>query len=257
MWEFLRSSSMIAPTTTIASDFSQQWKGRSMDVKPKVRTASGDDARFGPVIASLIRQGKLSDVVVEHGFEIHSGWTEVDLYGYSPYNKPALNLQLREYGWELLSLWQTPEHGGLTMQDYLVLMASQHTLLDLTHAERYSPLYAVLIMRWVSECSWFLDVVDRDRDEATSDLLIHLCMKLSGTLTAPFLRLQSSSYDDPRFHMYSKMMYRYPSMRDWEVLMKVLRQFTALERCIRCWKRVWDMYMYSQTVEGYEGGDIT
>jgi hypothetical protein len=255
MWEFLRSSSENALTT---SDFtpSQQWQQATRDVSLKRRTVSRDDARFSPVIATLIRQGKLSDAVVDHGIEIHSGWVEVDLHGYSPYNKPALNLQLRENGWELLSLWQMPDHGGLTVQDYIVLMSSQHTLIDLTHAERYSPLYAVLIMRWVSECSRFLDIVDRACDESTSDLLIHLCMKLSGSLTAPFLRLQSTSYDDPRFQLFIKMMNKFPSMRDWDVLMKALRQFTALERCIRCWKLVWEMYMGSQTAANHDCGDI-
>jgi hypothetical protein len=204
---------------------------------------------FGLGIARLVQQRKLCPPVISHAKVIYDNWNDVDLYKNSCYSvEIALNMELRERGWSLLAKWLLPNHGGLTMEDYILLIGLQQTLLDTTHAERYSPFYLTAVMRWVSCCSTFLDMVNQQTDAATADLVIWVCIKLAGSLTATFLRARSDSEDDPRFRLVIKMMSKYPETREWSGLEKVVKRFQWREHCLAFWYKVWKMVVESDTV---------
>ena len=171
----------------------------------------------------------------------NNNWQEVDLYRNSPYSvDSALNMELLERGWSLLDLWKLPERGGLNLADYILAIGLQQTLLDTIHAERYSPFYSQVVLRWEASCAQFVDVVDRNTVEAITDLLIWVSMKMAGSLTAAYLGVQSQSEDDMLFRLMVKMMVRYPEMRDWIQLERVLKKFQWREDCMRFWYLVWE-----------------
>ncbi|OCT46926.1 hypothetical protein CLCR_02345 [Cladophialophora carrionii] len=205
--------------------------------------------RFGEGILRLVQERRLSAPVFFHARDIYDNWQDVDLCQNSPYSvQNALNMELRERGWNLLGNWLLPNHGGLTLADYILLIGLQHTLLDTTHAERYSPFYRPAVMRWVSCCSTFLDRVNQQSDAATADLLSWVCIKLAGSLTATFLRARSDSEDDPRFRLVIKMMSRYPETGEWSSLKKVIQRFQWREDCLAFWYKVWKMVVESDIV---------
>ncbi len=209
-------------------------------------------------IVELIQERKISASVVLDAKDIYDNWKYVDLYSRSPYDvENALKLELRERGWGLLARWHLPDHGRLTLADYLLLIGLQHTLNDTLHVEQYSPFYPPEIIRWVSTCSSFLDIIDEESDEfslSSKDCSVFTGaivilpstmvqtnrdpQKLAGTLTATFLRAQSDSEDDPRFRLVINMMGKYPETREWSSLEKVLKRLPVKEYCLKFWRMV-------------------
>ena len=184
----------------------------------------------------LIVEGRLSPSVVSHVHFIYCNWKDVDLYTHSPFGgKNAANLEARERGWSLLI------RSGDGLADQILLIGLQHTLLDSSHAERFSKLYSRLIMRWTEICSECLDKVGAD-DIPLRNLLIWLCMKLAASMVASFLRLKSASEEDPRFRLTLKMMERYPEIRDWAWLEYVLKQFHWEPHCMHFWHILWNWF---------------
>ena len=208
------------------------------------------DFSIGTGLVRLVEERRLSAPVVLQAKDTYDNWEHIDLYKNSPYGvENALNMELRERGWNLLVLWRLHDHGGLTSADYILLIGLQHTLLDTTSAERYSPFYLPVVLRWVSACSHFLDILDPHTDESTVAMLIWVCMKLAGSLTATFLRAQSDAEDDPRFRLMIKMMGKNPEARAWSCLEKLLKTFPWHEHCMNFWREVWRMVVNSDTVE--------
>ncbi len=288
LWQFLQAptddlttAAAIAPSSkqfAVAADLAEACFHGSPNAGPM-------DIGIGVGLVRLVQERKLSVPVVRQAKDIYDNWTAVDLYQSSPYGVDnALNMELRERGWELLALWRSSDHDGLTLADYILLIGLQHTLLDTTFAERYSPFYPPVVMRWVSACSRFLDILDPKTDAATGAMLVWVCMKLAGSLTATFLRARSDAEDDPRFRLMIKMMEKYPETREWSLLEQVLKTFhwrvsipvlreavpsstnlTLLspsttvqangdpqEHCVTFWKMVWKMVVNSTIArDGY------
>ncbi|KAK7887883.1 hypothetical protein LTR67_009277 [Exophiala xenobiotica] len=191
----------------------------------------------------LVEEGRLSPHVVSHVQQVYYNWQDVDLYTFSPFGgKSAANVEGRERGWSLMA------YAGNSLVDRIVLTAMQHTLLDVSHAERFSEYYGRLIFNWVGFCSSAIDEVD-EGDTALCDLLIWLCMKLVGGLTATFLRVQSSSKDDQRFQLMTKVLAIYPKTQDWKTLESIVKKFKWSEHCLHFWHLSWQIVTSSSLTE--------
>lgn len=182
-----------------------------------------------------MEEERLSPHVVSHVQQTYYNWNNVDLYSFAPFGgKSATNVEARERGWGLMA------YAGNSLADWIVLIAMQHTLLDVSHAERFSKYYGPLILNWVGFCARAIDEVDAN-DTSLCDLLIWVCLKLAGGLTATFLKIRSSSRNDRRFQLMIKMLTIYPKTQDWKTLESVLKRFHWNEYCLHFWHLVWGM----------------
>jgi hypothetical protein len=248
LWKFLGLATVggrDSPTTgeTVHVPAGPRIHGANPPLLSRLPTPSQD---MGTGLFRLIEEGKLTGLAIGQAVDIYVNWKDVDLRLNSPSKSGnALNMELRERGWDLLWLCSSPGHGGLTLTDYILLIGLQHTLLDTTHAERFSPFYTPAIFRWVASCSAFLDVIDHEADAASADLLIWVCLKLAGSLTATFLRARSTSQTDPRFKLMAKMMRKYPKTREWWYLEQTMQKFQWRGYCMEFWRMCWEMVVHS------------
>ncbi len=76
-----------------------------------------------------MEEERLSPHVVSHVQQTYYNWNNVDLYSFAPFGgKSAANVEARERGWGLMA------YAGNSLADRIVLIAMQHTLLDVSHA---------------------------------------------------------------------------------------------------------------------------
>ncbi|KAK5951464.1 hypothetical protein OHC33_007520 [Knufia fluminis] len=195
-----------------------------------------------PGLQRLASDGRITDRVF-HLAKLTMNTPCIDLRHNNAAANTALSTELTAYLEWTISL------GSSSLADGILLMALHRELYDLGSAERYSVFYEDVVLHWTRECLAVIDRIDPD-DEALVEMFIWTCFKHSGTMVAPFLRMESDDPNDLRMQLMVRAFQKFWQTREWPFCLELLLRFAPMRECVHWWHLIWE-----RTMKLYEGSE--